>query len=130
MKVILIGIIIIFLNGCSPVYIKGESGNEYLDTLSNRRDPDWGYWKEVREQYVSSHKDEITKENQDKILKVIVSLGMTTEEVSATWCHLTPKVNRSVYSFGVHEQWVYRDRNPMVYLYFKNGKLTSFQENE
>lgn len=34
-------------------------------------------------------------------------------------------INRTVGSWGVHEQWVYgRD----VYLYFENGKLTSWQD--
>ncbi len=128
MKGILLGIIIIVISGCSPVYIKGESGREYIDTYYNRSNPNWGYWQEVREQYTSSHKDELTKEIQDNIIKGTVSIGMTTEEVSAAWCHLTPQVNRSVYSFGVHEQWVYRDIG--VYFYFKNGKLTSWQDQK
>ena len=33
-------------------------------------------------------------------------------------------INRSVGSWGVHEQWVYGDE----YLYFENGKLTSWQD--
>ena len=33
------------------------------------------------------------------------------------------KVNRSTYTFGVHEQWVYDGG----YLYFEDGKLTSIQ---
>ncbi len=33
-------------------------------------------------------------------------------------------INRSVGPWGVHEQWVYDS----LYLYFENGKLTSFQE--
>jgi len=41
------------------------------------------------------------------------------------------KVNRSVYSWGTHEQWVYRERpwNYLeCYLYFRNGILTSWQD--
>lgn len=34
--------------------------------------------------------------------------------------------NRSVGRWGEHEQWVYRDRR--LYLYFENGKLTSYQQ--
>ena len=37
------------------------------------------------------------------------------------------KINKSVYSWGTHEQWVYPNDN---YLYFENGKLTSIQTNE
>ena len=33
-------------------------------------------------------------------------------------------INKSTGSWGVHEQWVYRNK----YLYFENGKLTSWQE--
>lgn len=33
--------------------------------------------------------------------------------------------NESVGAWGRDEQWVYRDRR--IYLYFRNGKLTSFQ---
>ena len=34
--------------------------------------------------------------------------------------------NRSVGSWGVHEQWVYEAQG--VYLYFENGILTSYQD--
>jgi len=33
-------------------------------------------------------------------------------------------INRTIGSWGVHEQWVYKSR----YLYFENGKLTSWQD--
>ena len=32
-------------------------------------------------------------------------------------------INRTVESWGVHEQWVYDG----IYLYFENGKVTSYQ---
>ena len=35
-------------------------------------------------------------------------------------------INRTVGSWGVHEQWVYDKRG--LYIYFKNGKVTSFQD--
>ena len=53
-----------------------------------------------------------------------VAIGMTPEEVIASSWGKPQSVNRSTYSFGVHEQWVYGSRN---YLYFKNGKLDSIQ---
>jgi len=34
-------------------------------------------------------------------------------------------INRSVGTWGVHEQWIYREYN--LYIYFENGKLTSYQ---
>lgn len=37
--------------------------------------------------------------------------------------------NKSTGSWGVHEQWVYsKANNKMIYLYFENNKLTSFQD--
>jgi hypothetical protein len=52
-----------------------------------------------------------------------VSIGMTTEEVRASSWGKPDRINRSTYSFGVHEQWVYDGG----YLYFQDGKLTSIQ---
>lgn len=54
-----------------------------------------------------------------------ISLGMTKEQVIASWGK-PDDINRSVGSWGVHEQWVYGNpyRN---YLYFENGILTSWQ---
>lgn len=42
------------------------------------------------------------------------------------------EINRSIGSWGTHEQWIYRGKHEQnertVYLYFQNGKLTSWQE--
>lgn len=56
-----------------------------------------------------------------------VTLGMTPEEVIASSWGKPHRVNRSVYSFGVHEQWVYHGSN---YLYFRNGVLDSVQTGQ
>lgn len=53
-----------------------------------------------------------------------VTIGMTQEEVLQSNWGKPQSVNRSTYSFGVHEQWVYGSGN---YLYFKDGKLESIQ---
>lgn len=64
------------------------------------------------------------KEFRQCILEGIVKLGMTDKQVVAAWG--TPsKINRSVGQWGVHEQWIYRNK----YLYIENGKLTSFQDS-
>jgi hypothetical protein len=48
---------------------------------------------------------------------------MTDEMVRLSWG--SPRdINRSVGSWGVHEQWVYYSS----YLYFENGILTSWQD--
>lgn len=48
---------------------------------------------------------------------------MTTEHCRAAWGS-PDDINRSVGSFGPHEQWVCGS----TYLYFEDGVLTSFQD--
>jgi hypothetical protein len=61
-----------------------------------------------------------------KILAEKIWLGMTDEMAKESWGN--PKdINRSVYTWGVHEQWVYESS---TYLYFENGKLTSWQDQK
>jgi len=59
-----------------------------------------------------------------------LALGMTAEMARASWGSPS-KINRSVGSWGVHEQWVYnaltRYHSPR-YIYFENGTLTSWQD--
>lgn len=51
-----------------------------------------------------------------------VRIGMTDEQCREAWG--SPRdINRSVGSYGVHEQWCYNGS----YLYFENGVLTSYQ---
>jgi len=61
----------------------------------------------------------------DKIISKKIWLGMTDdmaiESRGYAW-----KTNRSVGSWGVKEQWVYGEISNRVYLYFENGKLTSW----
>jgi hypothetical protein len=58
-----------------------------------------------------------------KILNQKIWLGMTDKMAIESWGK-PDDINRSVGSWGVHEQWVYPDNQ---YLYFENGKLTSYQ---
>jgi len=62
------------------------------------------------------------------VVKIIkqrkVKIGMTAEQVSISWGK-PEEINKSVGSWGVNEQWVYGDGH---YLYFENGKLTSWQD--
>lgn len=52
-----------------------------------------------------------------------VLLGMTAKQVTLSWGK-PEDVNRTVGSWGVHEQWVYGDQ----YVYLENGKVSSFQD--
>jgi hypothetical protein len=53
-----------------------------------------------------------------------IRLGMTDEQVRMAWGK-PETVNRSVGSWGRHEQWVYGS----TYLYFENDLLKSYQES-
>lgn len=51
-----------------------------------------------------------------------VKIGMTAEQCRAAWGR-PQDINRTVGSYGVHEQWCYNGS----YLYFEDGILTSYQ---
>lgn len=61
----------------------------------------------------------------EKILNGEIWLGMTSEMAKESRGN-PQKNNRSVGSWGVHEQWVYEYAG--INLYFENGKLTSWQD--
>jgi hypothetical protein len=53
---------------------------------------------------------------------------MTKDEVVASWGN-PYDINRTVGSWGVHEQWVYGENiSNRKYYYFENGVLTSWQD--
>lgn len=56
-------------------------------------------------------------------------IGMT-DEMAKESLGKPDNLNRSVGSWGTHEQWIYESRTinkTILYLYFENGTLTSFQ---
>ena len=57
------------------------------------------------------------------ILSNKVQIGMTKEMVRESWGD-PDDINRTIGSFGVHEQWCYGYQ----YLYFEDGKLTVMQD--
>lgn len=74
-----------------------------------------------RKAYVQQHKN-LPEKIRKAILEEKIMLGMSADDVKTSWGD--PKnINRSVGSWGVHEQWVYSG----TYVYFENGKLTSWQ---
>lgn len=58
-----------------------------------------------------------------------IRIGMTAEQVRAAWGR-PDDINRSVYSFGIHEQWVWEDGDgiPYQFAYMEDGVLTSTQQ--
>lgn len=64
-----------------------------------------------------------TVEDHYLIIKGSVRIGMSATAAACSWGR-PEDINRSVYSFGVHEQWVYGGGN---YLYFEDNVLTAIQ---
>ena len=77
-----------------------------------------------RQSYIDSHPD-LSDQMRDDILAGIIRLGMTKEQAEASWGK-PYDINKSVYAFGVNEQWVYGEYGSS-YLYFEDGILTSWQ---
>jgi len=82
-----------------------------------------GRWiRNQRIQYVNQH-PELPSKIRNYILTEKICLGMTAEQVRVSWGN-PYDINRTVGSWGSHEQWVYGEK----YLYFDNGILTSWQD--
>ncbi len=54
-----------------------------------------------------------------------VSVGMSRDDVLKSNWGKPEQINRTINSFGTHEQWVYRGHHS--YLYFEDDTLTSIQ---
>ncbi|MEM7167648.1 MAG: hypothetical protein AAF581_19500 [Planctomycetota bacterium] len=81
------------------------------------------YAEMTRQQYVAEHEDMLTEPVKEAILSGRVRLGMIADEVRAS-VGKPNRINRSVGSWGVHEQWVYDGGN----IYLENGVVASFQD--
>lgn len=100
--------------GAIPFYlvVKTESGKEGLIPYSSKHfyesNPINSSWKGTVVDLIKSQK---------------IQRGMTSEQALLSWGK-PQKNNKSVGSYGVHEQWVYGNGQ---YLYFENNVLASFQ---
>jgi hypothetical protein len=56
-----------------------------------------------------------------------VAIGMT-ESMAVEISGKPEHVNKSHYSFGIYEQWIYSKYDEHQYYYFKNGRLTGWQD--
>ena len=79
----------------------------------------------MKEERLSRLLSEYTEEEVRKIESQEIWIGMNTNAAKEMFGY-TSNINRSTGSWGVNEQWVYRKKG--MYLYFQNGKLTSWQD--
>jgi flagellar biosynthesis GTPase FlhF len=78
--------------------------------------------KKAKEQRIRS---KYSSRIANKILNRTIWIGMTKEMLIDSWGQPSDdNINRSVGSWGVHEQWIYGD----TYVYLENGKVTSWQD--
>ncbi len=139
---------LLFLTGCASMLggkpvVGPISGLEYsvIPTVQNFDDPDrcyanYGniishnnmvsqqYKNECRQHAVNKH-PEWGEKYRNAVLNGEIIIGMNKMQARASW-GLPKDVNRSVYSTGTREQWVYDEYD--TYVYFRNGKLTSWQD--
>ena len=81
--------------------------------------------KKQKDEWAAIEKKYIKKYGQatyNKLKNNLIWLGMTKEMATISWGSPND-INRTVGSWGVHEQWVYG----RSYLYFENGILKSYQ---
>ncbi|NGO40424.1 hypothetical protein G4L39_13635 [Limisphaera ngatamarikiensis] len=80
-------------------------------------------YEQIRHLYVKAH-PELSERIKSAVLEGSIIIGMSSDDVRASWGD-PDKVNRTVGTFGVHEQWIYGD----TYLYFEDGVLKSWQDS-
>ena len=83
--------------------------------------------KDIYAQYNDGQKSEKNAKEKERKKQQGVSIGMTKQEVLDSNWGEPERINKSTYSWGTKEQWVYPNYN---YLYFENDKLTSIQTSE
>ncbi|OGU40888.1 MAG: hypothetical protein A2455_17145 [Ignavibacteria bacterium RIFOXYC2_FULL_35_16] len=64
-----------------------------------------------------------SKKIQNMVKERKIAVGMTSEQAILSWGK-PDDIKRTIGSWGKHEQWIYGSN----YLYFENGKLTSWQD--
>jgi hypothetical protein len=99
--------------------LKEEFGEQYGAILQGYNDKDLDRFRKLRTKYGNP--------NALSILHGRFYIGWTKDMVIES-IGKPNDINRSVGSWGVHEQWVYgTDISHTKYLYFENGILKSYQ---
>lgn len=88
--------------------------------------PEPTYKEKQIEKYLQRN-PQISESFKSAIRAEMLELGMDREMVEYAWGKPNEK-NRSVGSWGIHEQWVYEKDGKYRFAYFENGILTGWQE--
>jgi hypothetical protein len=104
--------------------LKRKKEKEEADRLKKSQAKENALQKKKQEEYDKRILSKYGNEIGYKLLLGNYWIDMT-DEMARVSLGRPHKINRSVGQWGVHEQWVYYDK----YLYFENGKLTSYQNS-
>ena len=70
-------------------------------------------------------------EKRNLIVGKKIAVGMDSQDAARSWGEPT-RINKSVGSYGVNEQWVYDTNGDGIgdqYVYINNGKVSGAQSN-
>ena len=118
MKRLGVTLLLILISGCAV----NDPVDELLETWRERDRKNEVLKQEYRVQEVTWH-PEWSDKAKEAVLQGKFILGMTSKQVKVSLGH-PEDINKTVGSWGTHEQWVYSDK----YLYFENGILTAWQD--
>ena len=113
------------LFGCSDEEVdrfrglKKEFGEKYGLYLIKRSDENVDRFRRLKKKYGAL--------NAIAILSNGYAIGWTEDMIRES-LGIPYDINRSVGSWGVHEQWIYRMDYKTIYIHFENGKVRSFQD--
>ncbi len=112
-------------------YLEDELGRPYKSLSDDKRPLVCGRFQlksdyEKMKEFTAKRKAELTKKygasNAKLIVEGKVRIGMTKAMCEEAWGS-PDKINKTIGSWGTHEQWVYGNS----YLYFEGNKLTTIQ---
>ena len=131
MKKLLIFILCVALVGCTTAHIYTREQvnamtDEQIIQIFPTANEDLRTW--FRDELISRDPQWAEKVPQEVVERSIV-IGLTKEQVGMSWGKPTD-INKTVSTWGVREQWVYRKFRKTYYLYFENGVLKSWQETK
>lgn len=130
--------LVLILSGCITAEKLESFSNDKLAIYRQFHRGEGLYNSEMRKrrQIAIDNHPEWPEKNKQEILGGFISIGMTEEQVKASWGK-PDKINRTITSSGKQEQWIYGYREgfgggtmywlPKEYIYFENGILTSIQ---
>jgi hypothetical protein len=110
----------------NEVFFQGNSKIEdFKNAIILKKTQNETEQKQIRQNAVKQGlKDEFGAYNYERIQRHEYWIGMT--DIMARASLGSPDdINRSTGSWGIHEQWIYKEKD--LYLYFENDILTSFQ---